>query len=68
MKTSRAVGQRSFRLWPENETRLAYASSIGLNASELVNELLRDHLRARLEDVRREQSAKLKAALAQPVP
>lgn len=68
MKTSRTVGHRSFRLWPENESRLAYASSIGLNASELVNELLRDHLRDRLEAVRREQTAKLRAALAQPVP
>lgn len=68
MKESRTASQRSFRLWPENEDRLAYASSIGVNASELVNELLRDHLRERLESVRREQAAKLKAALAQPVP
>lgn len=68
MKDSKTIGQRSFRPWPENETRLAYAASIGLNASELINELLRDHLRARLETVRREQTAKLKTALAQPVP
>jgi predicted DNA-binding protein len=65
---SKVMAQRSFRLWPENETRLAYASSIGLNASEIVNELLSQHLRERLETVRKEQAAKLKAVLSQPVP
>ena len=36
--------QRNFRPWPENQERLELADQIGFNVSELINEVLRDHL------------------------
>ena len=35
---------RSFKPWPENEQRLAFAGRIGVNVSELINEVLKERL------------------------
>lgn len=40
---------RTFRPWPENQERLEFAEKVGLNVSEIINEILRDSLKARLE-------------------
>jgi hypothetical protein len=68
MKTDRETPPRSFRLWEENRSRLDYAAKIGLNASEIVNELLSKHLRGHLEAARKAQAERLKTALAEPIP
>ncbi len=39
---------RSFKPTPENEKRLAFAGRIGVNVSELINEVLRERLDAAL--------------------
>jgi hypothetical protein len=41
-RTTRTV--RSFQPTPDNEKRLAFASRIGVNVSELINEILKDRL------------------------
>ena len=35
---------RSFVAWPKNEQRLAAASRVGINVSELINEVLEERL------------------------
>ena len=40
----------SFKPWPENEQRLAFAGRIGVNVSELINEVLRERLEQALEE------------------
>ncbi len=55
---------RGFRATPENEERLQYAEKLGLNLSEIVNEILADHLRDHLS----KKTAKLREALTAPVP
>jgi hypothetical protein len=52
--------QRNFRPWPENQKRLELASRLGINVSELINEVLKNNLESALRD----KSKKLQAALA----
>lgn len=40
--SSRKTQFRSFRAWPENQERLEFAEKVGLNVSELINEILRE--------------------------
>jgi hypothetical protein len=55
--------QRTFRPWPENQKRLELADNLGLNVSEVINEVLRD----RFDDVLKRKSRKIQEAL-QAVP
>jgi hypothetical protein len=52
------------RRWPENQEWLEFAERVGVNVSELINEILRDNLRPRLE---RKVKA-IREAVAAPVP
>lgn len=36
--------QRNFRPWPEVQERLEVAEELGLNVSQLINEILESHL------------------------
>jgi hypothetical protein len=55
---------RAFRPWPENEVRLEYAQTVGIDVSELINELLRDSLKPRIE----KKLKSIRETVAQPVP
>ena len=55
---------RGFRAWPENQERLEFAEKIGVNVSELINEILKDNLKPRLE----RKTKLLREALSAPVP
>lgn len=55
---------RTFRPWPENQERLEFAEKIGLNVSELINEILRDALKPRLE----KKARAIREAVAAPIP
>ena len=63
MTTAKPV-QRSFRPWAENQERLEFAEKIGLNVSEVINEVLKRHLKKDLETKTRE----LRETLSAPVP
>ena len=52
--------QCNFRPWPEVQKRLELADGLGLNVSELINEVLKNNL----EHALRDKSKKLQAALA----
>ena len=56
--------QRTFRAWPENQERLEFAEKIGLNVSEVVNEVLEKYLKPTLE----QKTKKLRETLAAPCP
>lgn len=60
-KRSNAWG---FRARPENQERLEFAEKIGINVSELINELLKDYLKPRLE----KKVKAVREAVAAPVP
>jgi hypothetical protein len=56
---------RSFRPWDGNRKRLDYAEEkLGLNISEVVNEVLEQHLKTHLE----RKAKQLREALSVPVP
>ncbi len=55
---------RTFRPWPENDARLAFAERLDLNVSELVNEVLKQHLKPALE----QKARKIRELMSQPVP
>lgn len=59
--TKKPVG---FKPWPENRERLEFAAKIGVNVSELINEILRDNLKPRLE----KKAKAIREAVAAPVP
>jgi hypothetical protein len=61
---SQKTSQRGFRAWPENEERLVFAEGIGLNVSEVINEVLREHLKKAIET----KTKKMREQLAVPVP
>lgn len=54
--------QRTFRPWPENQEWLRFADKIGLNVSQEINEVLKEHLARHLET----KGRKLREALATP--
>jgi hypothetical protein len=53
-----------FRAIPENQERLEFAEKIGVNVSELINEILKDTLKLRLE----KKAKAIREAVAAPVP
>lgn len=55
---------RTFRMWKENQERLELADKIGLNVSELINEVLREHLPKHM----RTKADKIRQALSVPIP
>jgi hypothetical protein len=56
---------RSFATWPENQERLEFADKrLGLNVSELINEVLQKHLKSHMEA----KAKKLREALSVPIP
>jgi hypothetical protein len=67
MSTHKTVS-RGFRFWEENAKRLEWATQLGLNASEIVNEVLSNHLRSALEKAKEKKAKELKQVLAATVP
>ncbi len=59
---------RSFKPWPENQERLDYAQRLGLEVSQVVNDVLKEHLRPYLEKVRKSKTRELREVLDAPVP
>ena len=55
--------QRNFRPSPINQERLEFADKIGLNVSELINEVLEKHLKPTMENKAKE----IREALALPI-
>ena len=55
---------RSFRPWAKNQERLALADRLGINVSELINEVLDRHLKEHLDGKTKE----LREALSVPIP
>jgi len=55
---------RAFRPWPKNQERLELADRLGLNVSELINELLEKHGKPVIE----QKVKKLREALSVPIP
>lgn len=55
---------RSFKPWPENQERLAFAEKLDLNVSEIINEVLRDYLKPHLE----RKTKQIREVLSAPVP
>ncbi len=53
---------RTFRPWEENQERLELADKIGFNVSELINEILRDHLNQHMT----KKTEQMRKALAVP--
>ena len=56
--------QRNFRPWPDNQKRLEFADQLGLNVSQLINEVLKDnldqHMKTKVEKLRKALSAPAK--------
>lgn len=61
---TKQTSPRAFRPSGKNQERLDYADKIGLNVSELINNLLDEHLKPALEKAVR----KLRSDLSSPVP
>ena len=55
---------RTFRPTPKNQERLEFADRIGLNVSELINEVLETHFRAHMET----KASSIREALSVPIP
>ena len=55
---------RTFRPWTKNQERLEIADKIGLNVSELINEVLDKHLKPEME----RKATKIREALTAQVP
>lgn len=59
---------KAFRLHPDTAKRLDWASEMGLNQSELVDQVLLKYLKPALEEAKARQNSKLKRILAEAVP
>lgn len=59
---------KGFRPWPENQERLDYAEKLGLTMSEIINPILKEHLRDYLVKVKDTKAKELSEALNAPVP
>lgn len=55
---------RSFKAWEENQKRLEFADRLGMNVSEVINEVLKDGLKQVIEKKMRS----LRDTLSAPVP
>ena len=63
-----ASSARSFKPWPENQERLEYAQKLGLEVSQIVNELLKEHLRPYLTKMKQTKAKELRETLDAPIP
>jgi len=62
---SKAVSKpRTFRPWQENQERLEFAEKLGINVSELINELIAPVLRPAIE----KKQKKIREVATAPVP
>lgn len=59
---------RSFRPWNDTGKRLEYAEKLGANVSELINEVLNDHLKPYVEKVAEAREKEIRKTLAASVP
>lgn len=64
MSSNQKAVQRNFRAWPENQERLEFADKIGLNVSEVINEVLSKHLKPAIDT----KAKKLREQLAATCP
>lgn len=55
---------RTFRPTPQNQERLELADKIGLNVSELINEMLEKYFKAHMET----KARTIREALSVPIP
>lgn len=55
-----AKAPRGFRPWKATQDRLTFAEEIGLNVSELINEVLDKHLENEIKDKARKIRERLK--------
>lgn len=58
----------TFRAWPENQERLEYAQKLGLEVSQIVNDLLKEHLRPYLMKIKQTKAKEMRETLDAPVP
>jgi post-segregation antitoxin (ccd killing protein) len=58
--TDKRTPPRNFRPWPSNQERLALAERLGLNVSELINEVLDTNIARHLE----EKARRIREAIA----
>ncbi len=65
---SQKMKPSTFRAWPENQERLEYAQKLGLEVSQIVNELLKEHLRPYLTKVKQTKAKELRETLDAPIP
>ncbi len=61
---SKTEGTRTFRPWIETAKRLEYAEKLGVNVSELVNQVLAHHLKPYVEDVAKQREREIRKTLA----
>ena len=65
---SKAAKPSTFRAWPENQERLEYAQKLGLEVSQIVNELLKEHLKPYLTKMKQTKAKELRETLDAPIP
>jgi post-segregation antitoxin (ccd killing protein) len=58
--TEKKSPPRNFRPWPDNQERLELAEKLGLNVSELINEVLQKNIARHLE----QKAKQIREALA----
>ena len=68
MKEKKTGATRSVRLWPKNEDRLEWAQEAGLNASQMINEVLDLYLKGHIEKTATSKAETIRKALTSPVP
>ena len=61
-------GPFAFRPSTVNQKRLDFAANLELNCSELVNEVLEQHLQAAIQKAMKDKANRLQKALNAPVP
>ena len=66
--SEKVIPGRTFRPWPENQERLEYAQKLGLEVSQIVNELLKEHLRPYLTKMKQTKAKELRETLDAPIP
>jgi hypothetical protein len=59
---------RGFRPRPKTQERLEFAERVGINCSELINDVLEKHLREQLARELQDRKVKLREALEAPLP
>jgi len=68
MATQKLGPTRGFRPRLKTQERLEFAERVGINCSELINEVLEKHLREHLAKELQDRKSKLREALEAPLP